>query len=149
MLEPVVEHDGAQLRALCAHAFQGAYAVRPDGDGRRGQEGLHHPGLVADFLPRRGLGDPLKVLGRAAVPAAEDADGTWAEEGFKAPSEIQDVRGFAGAAKLGVSDDEGGKGAGLGCQKAEVVEEMSKGEDQRPKGGERKEPRADPGRAVT
>ena len=94
------------------------------------------------------MGDPLKVLGRAAVPAAEDADGAGAEEGFEAPGEVQDVRGFAGAAKLGVAHDEGGKGAGLGWKKAEVVEQATKGEDQRPEGGERKEPRADPSRAV-
>ena len=94
------------------------------------------------------MGDPLKVLGRAAVPAAEDADGASAEKGFEAPGEVQDVRGFAGAAKLGVADDEGRKGAGLGCQKAEVVEKVAKGEDQGPEGGEGKEPRTDPSRAV-
>ena len=148
MLEPVVEHDGAEFGAFGGHALQGEHAVRPHGDGRRGQEGLHHPGLVADLLPRRGLGDPLKVLGRAAVPAAKDADGAVAEEGFEATGEVQDVRGFAGAAELGVAHDEGWEGAGLGFEKAEVVKEVAKGEDQRPEGGEWKEPRADPSRAV-
>ena len=148
MLESVVEHNGTEFGTFGRHALQGAHAVRSDGDGRRGQEGLHHPGLVADLLPRRGLGDPLKVLGRAAVPAAEDADGAGAQEGFEAPGKVQDVRGFACAAELGVADDEGGKGTGLGCQKAEVVEEVAKGEDQRPEGGEWKEPRTNPGRAV-
>lgn len=90
----------------------------------------------------------MKVLGRPAVPAAEDADGAGAEVSFEAPDKVQDVRGFARAAQFGVADDEGGEGAGLGWQKAEVVEQVAKGEDQGPEGGEGKEPRTDPSRAV-
>ena len=108
VLHSVVQHHHPQCGARCGHALEPVQPVFTHGHGHSRQARLHHPRFVAGITPRLCVLHPQKACRLAAVSTAQDADGAFSQQPFQSVRDIEDMRGFAGAAQFDVADDQGG-----------------------------------------